>query len=302
VPTDFRTEILAQVMDEEHLLSRTDQLQTSSNQLTVPTDATTPWGANGIQGYWLGEGDLKPQSKVALGETSIKLNKLAALVPVTDELLEDAPGLDSYLRKKVPEVFNYKIDLAIISGTGVGQPLGILNSAGTVSVAKETSQVADTVVFQNIVKMWSRMRPGSRSNAIWLTNQGVETQLFQMSMAMKNVAGTENVGGVPVYMPAGGISGSPFSTLFGRPIIASEAMNTLGDKGDIILADMRQYLTIVKSPGLRTDVSIHLWFDYDTTAYRFVMRIAGQPWWTTVVTSRDTVTRSPFVTLDERAG
>jgi hypothetical protein len=49
--------------------------------------------------------------------------------------------------------------------------------------------------------------------------------------------------------------------------------------------------------------SIHLRFDYDQTAFRFVFRIDGQPWWPTAATplyaTSDTL--SPFVTLAERA-
>jgi HK97 family phage major capsid protein len=89
----------------------------------------------------------------------------------------------------------------------------------------------------------------------------------------------------------------------GRPIIPTQACQTLGDKGDIIFADLSQYMTAVKTGGLRTDVSIHLWFDYDTLAYRFILRIAGQPWWSSSISPKNgSNTLSPFVTLDERAG
>lgn len=303
VPPDFRTAIVELVMGEASLLGRTDQLTSTSNSITVPVDATTDWQTTGgMQAYWEGEGDQKAQSKPALNQVTIRLNKLAALIPVTDELLEDANGLSTYINRKAPRKIDFKVNLAIIQGNGVGQPLGILNSPALVSVAKETSQPADTIVAANIMKMYSRMYAPSRANAVWLINQDIEPQLFSMQFAIKNVAGTENVGGVPVYLPANGLSGSPYATLFGRPVIPTQAMETLGDKGDILFADLSQYMTAVKAGGIRQDVSIHLWFDYDVTAFRFVLRVAGQPWWATTVAARDgSVTYSPFVTLDERA-
>jgi Phage capsid family. len=55
-----------------------------------------------VQAYWDGEGLAATQSKPQLQERTIKLNKLRALVPVTEEILEDASAMDSYLRRKRP--------------------------------------------------------------------------------------------------------------------------------------------------------------------------------------------------------
>jgi hypothetical protein len=44
-----------------------------------------------------------------------------------------------------------------------------------------------------------------------------------------------------------------------------------------------------------------LWFDRDLVAFKFTVRVAGQPWWSQVTTSRDgSFTQSPFVALAER--
>jgi HK97 family phage major capsid protein len=296
VPPDFRTEIWQKVNGEDSLLSRTDQQSTSKNTMVWPADETTPWDSTGgIQAYFESESGQLTQSKVALKEKTIRLSKLTALVPVTEELMEDAPGLDSYLRKKVGEKFDFKISHKIISGTGAGEPLGILNSASIVSVTKETAQDADTIVADNISKMWARLYAPCRRNAVWLINQDIEPQLDKLSVAV-------GTGGIPVFIPAGGYSASPYATLKGRPIIPTQACETLGDKGDIILADLSQYLTAVKAGNVKTDVSMHLWFDYDVLAYRFILRIAGQPWWATYISPRDgSNTLSWAVTLDERA-
>lgn len=294
VPPDFRTQIMEKVMGEDSLLGRTDDYTTSGNTFTAPMDSTTPWGTTGIQAYWTGEGALKTQSKPVLENVTVKLNKLAALVPVTDELLEDAPAMDTYLRRKVPQVMNYKVNYAILRGTGVGQPQGILNSGAVVSVAKVSGQTADTIVFENIRDMWGRLSADARANAVWVTNQDVESALSTMTFTPSG--GTS----IPVFMPAGGISGAGYSTLYGRPIINSEAVPAIGDQGDILLADFSKYLSVRKTAGPRADVSIHLWFDYDITAFRFVFRVGGQPWWDAPVTSGTGTTRSPFVTLDER--
>jgi HK97 family phage major capsid protein len=290
VPPDFRSEILTKVFGEDSLIGRTDRLQSSSNTLTLPTDETTPWQTSGgIQSYWTAEGAAKTQSKVALGETTLKLHTLATLVPVSEELLEDAPAMSSYLNRKAPEKMDFKLSDAIVRGTGVGQPLGFLNSPALVTVAAEGAQTADTVNVTNLAKMWGRMPVQSRRTAVWLMHPDAEAQLPLMSLA-----------NMPVYMPPGGVSGAPYGSLWGRPVIAHQVAETIGDLGDVMLVDLGQYLTATKigngrdANGMKSDVSIHLWFDQDMVAFRFTMRVAGQPWWAAAISQRDgSNTQSP---------
>lgn len=306
VPPDLRAGIVEKVMGEDSLARLCDQIPLSGNTYYMNVDEGTPWGSTGIQAYWTGEGVAKTQSKPAIEQRTVKVDKLAAIVPVTDELLDDAPALDAYLRRITPERFAFALNLAIVQGNGVGKPLGILNSPATVSVAKESGQVADTLIANNVIKMYARMWAPlrGRENTVWLINQDIEPQLHKLS-----IPGTDNTGnavsgwGGLVYMPANGLSGMPYGTLFGKPVIATQACETLGDKGDIIFAAMSQYLLVTKG-GLnpKIDVSIHLWFDQDISAYRFVLRVGGHPWAASTVAARDgSTTYGAFVTLDERA-
>lgn len=305
VPPDFRTAIMEAVLGEESLISRCDTVTTSGNTFTCPVDMTTPWQTSGgIQTYWGAEAGTKTQSKPQLQDRTTKLNKLYALVPMTDELMDDAPALDSYLRKKAPAKISFAADLAIVNGTGVGQPLGFLRSAALVSVGKESGQQADTLIATNVIKMYSAMYAPSRSRAVWLINQDIEPKLMKLSIAGTDETGNTVSGwGGLVYTPANGLAGAPYGTLFGRPVIPHQAMETLGDLGDIAFVDLTQYLLLLKSgANPRVDVSMHLWFDQDVTAYRFVLRIGGIPWWDAPIDARDgTADYSPFVAMAERA-
>ena len=171
-------------------------------------------------------------------------------------------------------------------------------SPALITQAAEGGQTPDTVNVTNIFKMFSRMPSQSRSSAIWLIHPDVEPQLLGMMMP----GGT-----YPAYLPPGGLSASPYGSLLGRPVIPHQAAETIGDLGDIMFVDFNQYMTVVKTgggrnaDGLRTDVSIHLWFDQDMVAYRFTIRLGGMPWWSSVTASRDgTHTMSPFVALAAR--
>ncbi len=300
VPPDFRSNIMQKVAGEDSLLSRCDQVPTSGYSVTFPKDEATPWGSAGIQGYWDGEAATLTQRKPALEQSTIRVHKLTALVPVTDELLDDAPALGSYVQSKAADVLDFKVTDAIINGSGAGQPLGILNAACTVSQAAEGSQTADTIHGLNLVKMWARMPARWRSTAVWLTHPDAEPQLMSAGLQVGSPSGTMT-GGALVWMPPGGVSGSPYATLFGRPVIPTQACQALGDVGDIIFAAMPQYAAVTKAGGLKSDSSIHLWFDQGVTAFRFSLRIGGQPWWSTAIAAKNgSTTYSPFVTLAAR--
>jgi HK97 family phage major capsid protein len=141
--------------------------------------------------------------------------------------------------------------------------------------------------------MWSRMWARSRSNAIWTINQDCEPQLY----AMSQVIGTA---GVPVYLPANGISGRPYGMLFGQPVVPLEYNDTLGTEGDIVLADYSQYVVADKG-GVQAASSMHVAFLTDEMVFRITYRVDGEPIWHAPLTPfKGTNTLSPFITLATR--
>lgn len=298
IPPDFRPDIQTLIAGEDSLLPYTDQITTSANAVTVPVDATSPWqGTGGIQAYWGAEAAQKISSKAILAQLMCRLYKLYSLIAISDELLEDAPALGALIRTKAPQKMAFALNQAILNGSGSGQPLGIMKAAATITVPRTTP---GTVTMADILKMWNACYGPSRRRAVWITNQDVETLLMSLFFPIP-ATGTPTAGW-PVYLPPGGIASAPYSTLLGRPIIVTEAAQDLGVKGDLILADLSQYLTVTKAGGIKQDISIHLWFDWDVSCFRLVYRIGGCPWWSAPVQSASgSKQRSPFVLLDGTA-
>lgn len=299
VQMDYASEIKTRMFSTGQILPRLTRFPISarSNAITIPASADDTESAGvygGILAYWLGEAGSKQASHPKLRALELKLKKMAVIVPTTDELMDDAVALEAFVRQGSNIALVREAEKQVIRGVGAGQPLGILNSGCLVTVSAEVGQLADTVVYENIVNMWSRMYADSRANAVWLINQSIEPQLFTMGI-------TVGVGGSPVYMPPGGASAAPYGTLFGRPVIPSNYCSKLGDVGDIILADFSEYIWIEKG-GIQEATSIHYAFTTDETYYRFVMRCDGQPAWAKVFTPEQatTATQSPFVTLEAR--
>jgi len=300
VDKDFSSTLLTKTYEASAVMSRAFKIPIGPDKNGVKINGIDEKSRvngsryGGVQMYWENEAGTVTDSKPKFRQIELSLKKLIGICYATDELLTDAMALETIVTKAFSDEYSFKVDDAGINGTGSGQPLGILKAPCLVSVAKESGQGADTILWENIVRMWSRMWSRSRQNAVWYINQDIEPQLYSMSL-------TVGTGGVPVYLPAGGASGSPYSTLFSRPVIPIEQCATLGDKGDIILADMSQYAMIDKG-GMQSAQSIHVRFLYDENTFRFVYRCDGQPMWNSVLTPyKGSNTLSPFVTLDARA-
>lgn len=289
VPPDFSEEIKQYSLAGDALLSLTDQMPVTGNSMTFPADETTPWGTNGVRAYWMAEAAQATQSKPELKERTLKLNKLIALVPVTEELLSDTTTLETYLTTKTGESIQWKTNDAIVNGTGAGQPLGIANSGALVTVAKETSQTADTINATNVAKMFARIPASMLGRAVWLINNDALPQLMVMTL-----------GNQPIWTaPSTGFVNAPGGLLLGRPIIPTQTAQTVGDLGDIYLADFGSYASISKE--VQSQSSIHLFFDYDMTAFKATFRVDGQPWPQAAITpANGSNSLSPFVALAER--
>jgi HK97 family phage major capsid protein len=127
-------------------------------------------------------------------------------------------------------------------------------------------------------------------------NQFALPQLFQLNQAV-------GTGGALTFMPQGGQSGLPYSTLLGRPIIETEYNPFPGSTGDILLADMSQYALVDKG-GVQSATSIHVAFATDQMVFRITYRVDGKPLWHKPVTAyqggTNNLTISPFVALATR--
>lgn len=301
VPPEWRSQIMAQVDAEDGLLQRTDVQTINSNAITYPIDESPAWASSGgIRAYWDGEASTITQSKPALKDLTVKTHRLTALVPVTEELLEDAPAMSGYVTGKAGEVIAFKLNDAIINGTGAGLPLGIMNAPCKVTVTKETSQTAATIHGRNVLKMMARMPARSYGRAVWLVNQDCLPQIAGLALDVTKADGTAAGAGILYMTPQGLANQSAFGSILGRPIVVTEACQTVGTEGDIILADLSKYLSVMRG-AMKQDVSIHLWFDQALTAFRFILRMNGQPWLSAAISRKNgSNTLSHFVTLQTR--
>lgn len=297
VAPQFVAEILKTAFMGGQILSRVRKIPIGPNSKGLYMNAIDETSRvdgsrmGGVLGYWLGEGDTKTPTRPKFRRMELDLKKLAVLLYATDELLEDSTAFSAIANEGFADEITFQTENAIINGTGGAKPLGILPSGALVTQAAVGGQTADTVNATNVVTMYSRMHPSSIPNAVWLVDSTVLPQLSLMT-----------VGQEAVYLPPGGLNPAPWGILLGRPVIPTEYQPKLGDVGDIILADLNQYLLIDKG-GVQTAQSIHVRFINDETVLRAVYRVDGQPMWYAPLTPYNgnaAGTQSPFVTLAAR--
>ena len=294
IPPGFSTDIFMLSLTDSALLPLTDSLDIDGNSMIIPKDETTPWGTTGVRAYWQGEASAAVATKPVVGTMDLRLKKLMALVPVSDEMAADTNALNSYLPKKVAMSIQWKTNEAILFGSGAGLPQGALASGAVVTVAKDAGQATNTLSALNLANMIARLPPGSFPNAVWLINNNVLPSLFTLTL-----------GNYPIYLPAGapvgGIQNSPYGSLLGRPIMVSQHAKSFSSQGDVILVDLSYYQSITKAQGMQTATSMHLYFDADAMAFRTTFRMDGQSKIAAPITpANGSTTLSPFVQLGAR--
>lgn len=298
VPVEFSNAVREKSIEGSIVRPRASYQPMASNRIELPADVDYNHQTNyfgGVCIYRPGELGAKTPTNPTFEKICLTLHKVAGLCYVSDELLADSTiGMEAYLSRKFGAAIGFLEDHDFLVGTGANMPLGVANAANPslIPVPAEALQPITTIVAENIINMWSRLYPAGQSNAVWIANINTFPQLAQMAIGV-------GLGGVPVWMPAGGLSGQPFQTLMGRPLIYTEKLPTLGAQGDIILADLTQYL-IGDKGGLQTASSIHFMFDHDETAFRFVLRYDGTPTWTSALQPHVGATLSPFVCIVAR--
>jgi HK97 family phage major capsid protein len=300
IPEELRSEILQVALETAVVRPRATVIPMSSLRVPIPMIDDTSHASSilgGVVGYWTPESGTLTESQASFGRVTLDAKKLTAYAEVPNELLMDAPAFEGFFSGTFPKAISWFEDVAFLTGTGASEPTGFINSAVSISQAAETGQTAATIVWENIIKMFSRMLPTSLGRAVWIASIDTFPQLATLSLSV-------GTGGGPVWIGnmAGGQGGmdTPPVTILGRPLYFTEKTGPLGTSGDINFVDLSYYL-IGDRMEMQVSASEHYKFANDRTAYRVVSRVDGQPWLQQALTPKNGgPTLSPVVQLVNR--
>lgn len=296
IPETLRSTLLQVALEMAIVRPRATVIPMETLRVPFPTiDETTHAGSvyGGMIGYWTEEAGELTDSSAKFGRVVLDAKKLTGYSEVPNELfLDSVISFAAFLGTAWPRAIAFFEDLAFFSGTGVGEPLGFLRAPAAVSVAKESGQPADTIVWENLAKMYARMLPSSLGSAVWVANINTFPELATMALSV-------GTGGGPIWL-RNGDEGPPM-TILGRPVAFTEKAATIGDAGDINFVDFSYYL-LGDRQTMSLETSPHFKFKNDQTAVRIIERVDGRPWIKSAITPAvGTDTLSPFVKIAERA-
>lgn len=296
IQEDFAGSILETAVSTGDILSRVDSYTVGANSnaarwLMVDETDVSASVFGGVQMYWASEGATVAASRPRFKELKLDLEKMMGFAYATDELLQDAAFMSGFFGTAFLVAANRLLEDGIIAGDGSGKMTGLMKSKALITVDAEPGQAAETLNAQNILKMWSRALTSGRKNMVWLMHPDLEDQLPQLKLGDKLI-----------WMPEGGISGAQYQTILGRPVLFNDNCMSIGTAGDVLLADLKQYMLLKKGTA-RQDWSMHVEFLTDQMCFRMVLRCNGTPKVDAPITLKNSKrTRSPYVTLAARSG
>jgi HK97 family phage major capsid protein len=294
IPPAMRQQIWELVFDGSDMLSFVQPEPTSSPAIYVPTDESTPWGAAGVKAFWRKRGGQLQATKPSSSAELVAIHPLDAFVVADEILLNDAPRLNDRLTRRAAQAIRWTASEAIVWGDGVGQPLGFMKAGSKIAIAKESGQAGGTIALQNVLKMSTRILRGG-APLVWAGNSEIIPQVAQLT-----------IGNVPLWLANNQGIQSEFveGSLNGRPLNIMEHCSALGDEGDLMLINPAGYYAATSNNGtIDAQASIHLYFDYAATAFRWTFRMGGQPLLKKAVDpAHGTATKSHFVTIAARSG
>ncbi|MFL1903089.1 phage major capsid protein [Streptomyces tauricus] len=298
VPETLRSQLLQIALESSVVRSRATVVPMETARVPFPMiDSTTSVGSvfGGMIGYWGEEGAALVESSPKFGRAVLDAKKLTGFALVPNELLQDSLiSFAALIETLWPQALAFFEDIAFMSGSGVGEPSGFLGAGNSaaVAVAKESGQAADTIVVENVIKMYSRMLPSSLARGIWVCSPEAIPELYTMALSV-------GTGGGPVMLT--NVAGPAPMTIFGRPLIVSEKAGRLGDRSDLSFVDLSYYL-IGDRQQMSADSSTEYKFGNDQTAYRIIQRVDGRPWLKSAITpANGGPALSPFVEIADRA-
>ena len=239
----------------------------------------------GMVVQWIAEGATKPETDLRLREVCLTPHEVAAHTILSDKLIRNWTSADALITQMLRLAMRGAEDTAFYSGSGIGQPQGVINSPARIDVFRAG---AGAVVIADINNMYSRIKFGG--NFAWIASQTILPQLIGMVDAGNHL----------IWLPVlTGIAGSPPGTLYGIPLYFAERSVALGTRGDLILVDLSYYL-IKDGSGPFVAASPHVYFTTNKTVIKIFWNVDGQSWLNAPLGLEGSVanTVSPFVVLN----
>lgn len=179
-------------------------------------DVVIPKYGTGLSLGWVGEEEAVPESNMSFDAVTLTPKHTGGKTEMSRQLIQQSsPDIESLIREDLSFLVAQNIDKAIIAGTGVKDPLGILNTVGVLTGTAPAT-------WAEVLQLIQQLEDENISNLRWLGTSALKTTL----------AGIEKSAGTGQYLYQNGQVGElPFNVSANMPT----GQFILGDFSQVIL-------------------------------------------------------------------
>lgn len=164
VPDEFERTLVEGLEEENFFRSLATIIQTTSGDRKIPVVSSKGEAA------WIDEEGAFPESDDSFGQVTISAYKLATMLKISDELLNDSAfNLEGYIAKEFARRIGAKEEEAFFMGNSTGRPTGIFHTTGGASNGV-TAASATAVTFDEVMDLYYSLKSPYRKKAVWLLN------------------------------------------------------------------------------------------------------------------------------------
>ncbi len=209
VPDEFER-TLVEALEEENIFRRlANVITTSSGDRKIPVVASKGTAS------WIDEEGAIPESDDSFGQVSIGAYKLATMIKVSEELLNDSVfNLESYITREFARRIGNKEEEAFFIGDGTGKPTGILNATGGGQVGV-TAASATAITLDEVLDLFYSLKAPYRNKAVFVMNDAT----------IKAIRKLKDGNGQYLWQPS--VQAGTPDTILNRPLYTSSYVPTI---------------------------------------------------------------------------
>jgi HK97 family phage major capsid protein len=254
-PDEFERTLIESLQDVNIIRSLANVISTGSGERQIPVVATKGTAS------WVAEEGVIPESDDSYGLVTLNAHKLATIIKVSDELLNDSVfNLERYIAREFGRRIGTAEEIAFVNGNGTSKPTGLMGS-GSVGV---TANSSNAIVMDEIIDLYHSLREPYRRNAVWLTHDAT----------IKAIRKLKDGGGQYLWQPSVQV-GQP-DTILNRPVRTSTALPTLDAGAKIIAFGDFSYYWIADRQGRTFQRLNELFAVTGQVGFRATQRVDGK--------------------------
>ncbi len=224
VPDEFERTLVEALLEENIFRKLAKVITTASGDKKIPVVATKGTAS------WVDEEGAIPESDDSFGQVSIGAYKLATMIKVSEELLNDSIfNLESYIAKEFARRIGTKEEEAFFIGDGTGKPTGIFNATGGAQLGV-TAASATAITVDEVMDLFFSLKSPYRKNATFVMNDAT----------VKAIRKLKDGNGQYLWTPSL-TAGTP-DTILTRPVLTSAFVPSIeAGKKTIAFGDFSYY-------------------------------------------------------------